>query len=68
MAITTEEQTLDMLSKEKKVRVRIRKDDNNPNYVTERVYVNGVCYQIEVGEYVDVPETIAKMLEDKGII
>lgn len=68
MAIPTEEQTLEMLSKEKKVRVRIRKDDNNPNYVTERVYVNGVCYQIEVGEYVDVPETIAKMLEDKGII
>lgn len=68
MAIPTEEQTLEMLSKEKKVRVRIRKDDNNPNYVTERVYVNGVCYQIEVGEYVDVPETIAKLLEDKGII
>lgn len=68
MAIPTEEQTLEMLSKEKKVRVRIRKDDNNPNYVTERVYVNGVCYQIEVGEYVDVPETIAKLLEEKGII
>ena len=68
MAIPTENQTMAMLDKEKKVRVRIRKDDNNPNYVTERVYVNGVCYQIEVGEYVDVPETIAKMLEDKGII
>ena len=66
MAIPTEEETLEMLSKEPKV--RIRKDDNNPNYVTERVYVNGVCYQIEVGEYADVPETVAKLLEEKGII
>lgn len=68
MAIPTEEQTLAMLKAEQKVKIRIRKDDNNPNYVTERVYVNGVCYQIEVGEYVEVPETIAKMLEEKGII
>lgn len=68
MAIPSEEQTLAMLKKEPKVKVRIRKDENNPNYVTERVYVNGVCYQIEVGEYVEVPETIAKMLEEKGVI
>lgn len=68
MAIPTEEQTMAKLEKEKKVRIRIRKDDNNPNYVTERVYVNGVCYQLEVGEYIEVPETIAKMLEEKGII
>lgn len=68
MAIPSEEQTLSRLDKEKKVRVRIRKDENNPNYVTERVYVNGVCYQIPVGEYVEVPETISKLLEEKGII
>lgn len=68
MAIPSEEQTLARLDKEKRVKVRIRKDENNPNYVTERVYVNGVCYQIPVGEYVDVPETIAKLLEEKGII
>ncbi len=68
MAIPSEEQTLAKLEKEKKVRIRIRKDENNPNYVTERVFVNGVCYQIEVGEYVEVPETIAKLLEEKGII
>lgn len=68
MAIPNEEQTLEMLNKEPKVRVRITGDKNNPNYVTERVYVNGACIQIPVGEYVDVPETVAKMLEEKGII
>jgi len=68
MAIPTEKETLAMLNAETKVKVRIRKDNNNPNYVTERVYVNGVCYQIEVGEYVEVPETVAKLLEEKGII
>lgn len=68
MAIPSEEQTLAKLAKEKKVRVRIRKDENNPNYVTERVFVNGVCYQIDVGEYVELPETVAKLLEEKGII
>lgn len=68
MAIPSEDQTMAKLAKEPKIKIRIRKDENNPNYVTERVYVNGVCYQIDVGEYVEVPETIAKLLEEKGII
>ena len=68
MAIPSEEQTLAMLDREPKVRIRIAGDKNNPNYVTERVYVNGACVQIPVGEAVDVPETIAKLLEEKGII
>ena len=68
MAIPNEEQTLAMLNAEPKVRIRITADKNNPNYVTERVFVNGVCFQIEVGETVEVPETVAKLLQDKGII
>ena len=68
MAIPDEEQTLEMLDKEAKVKIRITADKNNPNYVTERVFVNGVCYQIPVGEYVDVPQTIADLLIKKGII
>ena len=68
MAIPDSASTFAMLEKEPKVRIRITGDKNNPNYVTERVYVNGVCYQIEVGEYVEVPETVAKLLEEKGII
>ena len=68
MAIPTEEETLARLDKEKKVTIRIKEDKNNPNYVTERVYVNGVCYQIEVGEYVEVPQTVANLLMQKGII
>lgn len=68
MAIPSPEQTMKMLDKEPKVRIRITADKNNPNYVTERVYVNGVCYQIPVGEPVEVPETVSKLLEQKGII
>lgn len=68
MAIPSEDETLAMLDKQKKVHIRITADKNNPNYVTERVYVNGVCYQIPVGETVEVPELIAKLLEEKGII
>lgn len=68
MAIPSIEETLRTLDKEPKSRIRITADKNNPNYVTERVYVNGACYQIPVGESVEVPETIAKLLEDKGII
>ena len=68
MAIPTAEQTFEMLRKEKKYNISIRKDDNNPNYVTERVYVNGECIQIPVGEEVEVPETIFKLLRRKNII
>lgn len=68
MAIPSAEETLKILDKEPKVRIKIREIKENPNYVTERVYVNGACYQIPVGEYADVPETVARLLEEKGII
>ena len=68
MAIPNSEQTQKMLNREEKVNIRIPTDKNNPKYVTERVYVNGLCIQIPVGENVEVPKTIANLLEKKGII
>lgn len=66
--IPDENETLKMLSKEKQTTIRIRPDKNNPNYVTERVYVNGVCIQIPVGEDVEVSETVRKLLIKKGVL
>ena len=68
MAIPNSEDTFAMLRKEKQYNICIRKDENNPNYVTERVYVNGECIQIPVGEDVEVPETVFKLLRRKNII
>lgn len=68
MAIPSEEQTLEALEKEPKVEIKIKPETNNPNYKTERVIVNGVTYQIEVGKNVAVPKTIADVLERKGLI
>ncbi len=68
MAIPTEEETLEMLGKEPKVTINIKPEKNNPNYVTERVIVNGVTYQIEVGKDVEVPKTVFDALRKKGII
>lgn len=66
--IPDEKETLKRLSKEKQTTIRIRSDKNNPNYVTERVYVNGVCIQIPVGEDVEVSETVRKLLIIKGVL
>ena len=68
MAIPDGDLTLKMLEKEKHYTIRIRGDKNNPNYVTERVFVNGECIQIPVGEEVSVPETVKMLLERKGVI
>ena len=68
MAIPNGEQTLQMLKKERQVSIRIKAEKNNPNYVTEAVYINGECIQIPVGEVVEVPETVYNLLLRKGII
>lgn len=68
MAIPSEEATLKMLEKEKHINIRIKADKNNPNYVTEAVYVNGVCIRIPVGEDVSVPKTVHELLVRKGVI
>ncbi len=66
--IPSEKQTLDLLSREKQINIRIKTDKNNPNYVTERVYINGVCIQIPVGEDISVPETVYELLKRREII
>lgn len=66
--IPSEEKTLEKLDKEPKYRIRIKPEKENPNYVTERVFVNGVCYQIPVGEEVEVSKTVYDILIDRGII
>ena len=68
MAIPSEQQTRENLRNENHIKIRIKPEQNNANYVTERVFVNGVCYQIPVGEEVEVPETIYELLKTKGII
>jgi hypothetical protein len=68
MAIPNGEQTLRLLRAEKHYPIRIKPEKNNPNYVTEAVYVNGECIQIPVGEDVEVPETVYKLLTRKGVI
>lgn len=66
--IPSEEQTLAKLDKEAKYKIRIKPEKQNPNYVTERVFVNGVCIQIPVGEEVEVSKTVYDLLIGKGII
>ena len=48
---------------EKKVRIRLekRRNDNDSEYVA----VNGKAYLIKRGEYVEVPESVAEVLEHK---
>lgn len=66
--ILTEKETREKLAKEEQIRIRIREDKNNPNYKFERLWVNGVEYDVEVGTDVVVPKTIYDMLVRKGII
>ena len=66
--ILTEKETREKLAKEEQIRIRIREDKNNPNYKFERLWVNGVEYDVEVGTDVFVPKTIYDMLVRKGII
>lgn len=65
--IPSADETLNMLAKERKYPIRISNREN-PHYVTERVFVNGVCIQIHVGEDVEVPATVRKLLIEKGVI
>lgn len=66
--IPNEQETLRRLDEEPRHRIKIRRDKNNASYVTERVYVNGVCIQIPVGEDIEVPRTVKELLERKEVI
>lgn len=54
------------LQKEPKVKVRIKEDPKDKNDVP--VCINGYIWQIKRGEFVEVPETVAKILAQAGYI
>jgi maltose-binding protein MalE len=54
------------LQKETKIKVRIKEDPKDKNDVP--VCINGYIWQIKRGEFVEVPETVAKILAQAGYI
>lgn len=56
------------LSEQKKVWVRIPADKLNKHDVVVPVCVNGYTYQIKRGERVEVPQTVADILENAGYL
>src|SRR5690242_4098724 len=50
-------------AKQPKVRIRIRKEEGD-----QTVQINGYTFWIKAGERVDVPEQVAQILEDAGLI
>jgi hypothetical protein len=67
-SIPTPEETYKMLNKQKKFKIKIRAEQNNPNYVTERVIINGEAILIPVGQEVEVPQLVKELLENKGVL
>ena len=64
-----EKETGAALKKEAKVRIKIPGDPLNKNdHSPVPVTINGYRYEIKRGETVDVPETVAKVLERAGYI
>jgi predicted Mrr-cat superfamily restriction endonuclease len=63
-----EKETGKALSEQKKVRVRIPADKLNKHDVVVPVCVNGYTYQIKRGEWVEVPQTVADILEQAGYL
>lgn len=56
------------LDKQKKRSIRLPKpkDEHDINYVP--VCINGYTYQVKKGENVEVPETVAVLLEESGYL
>lgn len=54
--------------KEPRVRIKIPKDPLNRHDETVPVCLNGYNYFIKRGETVEVPETVARVLEEAGYI
>lgn len=61
-----EKATGNELAKGKKVCIRLPKDQLNKEDVVVPVCINGYTYQIKRGERVDVPEEVARILEEAG--
>lgn len=61
-----EQETGEVLGKSKKVRIKIPADKLNKEDVIVPVCINGYTYQIKRGEWLEVPEEVAKILDDAG--
>lgn len=61
-----EKETGAELAKGKKVRIRLPIDKLNKEDVIVPVCINGYTYQIKRGEWVEVPEEVARILEEAG--
>lgn len=57
-----------LLKDEKTVRIKIPKDQLNPKQDSVPVMINGYRYRIKRGETVDVPQSVASLLEKGGYI
>lgn len=55
-------------NKEAKVRIRIPLDKLNPKDLVVPVVINGYVWQINRGEAVEVPQTVADILAEAGYI
>ena len=51
---------------DKRVRVRVPKDPQNPEVKTTLVVINGYPYEIELGKDVYVPEEVYRILDESG--
>lgn len=58
----------EILNKEPKVTIKIPFDSKNPSDTTVPVGLNGYIYYIKRGQKVEVPETIANILEEAKYI
>lgn len=56
------------MAKVQEVTIRIPKDVLNPKVVKRRVIVNGVYYDIKVGEDVKVPIFVKEILDKNGAL
>ena len=54
----------EQLNLQPKVRVRIKENEKNPEDSTVSVIINGYRYLIKRGESIEVPEQIARALEE----
>jgi len=60
--------TGNMLKKYPKVKIRVPKDNLNPGDSFVVAAINGYIFQIKRSETVEVPEPVAKLLEQGGYI
>lgn len=56
------------LKVEDKVKIKIPLDKNNKEDLVVPVCINGYVYQIKRGERVEVPQTVADILEEANYI